>query len=127
MMSKRILDWFHVYFPRSAIKIFVANQFNIIHDNTEAHRWLYLPQKLNLVDTASQGIMSNEKDKKVAFWDGLDFVSSETYPNFEKTIGPASEQETTDIKSLDMPNGSNEDEKETFLPHKWALLKLRQE
>ena len=99
----------------SAFKIFVANRLEIIHDITEADRWFYIPTKLNPADAAFRGIMPNEIEKINAFLKGPDFLSNETYPNFEKPTDPASEEETTEIKSPDMLIGATQDGEKTLL------------
>ena len=100
---------------RSSFKIFVANRLEIIHDITNADRWFYVPTKLNPADAASRGIMPNETEKINAFLKGPDFKSNDTYPNFEKPTEPASEEETTEIKSTDMLIGMAHKQVETLL------------
>ena len=49
------------------------------------------------------------------FLKGPDFLSSKTYPNFEKPQLPESEEETNEMKSADVLVGTTQKESESLL------------
>ena len=49
------------------LKIFVANRFQLIKENSDVSQWMYIELKFNLADDTSSGLFASNQ-KKVKCW-----------------------------------------------------------